>query len=40
MKDGKFDSQIVPIIVNETYLDKNSKQIKSRFLNEDQGPRA
>ena len=41
MKDGKFDSQIVPITVNETYLDKNSKkQIKSEIFEQDQGPRA
>ena len=34
IKDGKFDSQIVPITVNETYLDENlKKQTKSRFLN-------
>ena len=41
MKDGKFDSQIVPITVNETYLDENSKkQIKSEIFEQDQGPRA
>ena len=25
IKDGKFDSQIVPITVDETYLDENLK---------------
>ena len=41
MKDGKFDSQIVPITVNETYLDENSKkQTKSEIFEQDQGPRA
>ena len=40
IKDGKFDSQIVPINVNETYLDENSKkQTKSKIFNQDQGPR-
>ena len=41
IKDGKFDSQIVPITVNETYLDENSKkQTKSEIFEQDQGPRA
>ncbi len=41
IKNGKFDSQIVPITVDETYLDENSKkQIKSKMFNQDQGPRA
>ena len=41
MKDGKFDSQIVPITVNEIYLDENSKkQTKSEIFEQDQGPRA
>ena len=41
IKDGKFDSQIVPITVDETYLDKNSKkQTKSEIFKQDQGPRS
>ena len=41
IKNGKFDSQIVPITVDETYLDENSKkQTKSKMFNQDQGPRA
>ncbi len=41
INDGKFNSQIVPITVEETYLDENSKkQINSRVFNQDQGPRA
>ena len=41
INDGKFNSQIVPISVEETYLDENSKkQINSRVFNQDQGPRA
>jgi len=41
INDGKFNSQIVPITVEETYLDENSKkQINSRVFNKDQGPRA
>ena len=39
--DGKFDSQIVPITVDETYLDENlKKQTKSEIFKQDQGPRA
>ena len=41
IKNGKFNSQIVPITVDETYLDENSKkQTKSNMFNQDQGPRA
>ena len=41
IKDGKFDSQIVPITVDETFLDENlKKQTKSEIFKQDQGPRA
>lgn len=40
--DGKFDGQIVPITVKETYFDQNSgkKKTKEYVVNKDEGPRA
>lgn len=38
---GKFKDEIVPITVNETYLDKNQKrQIRNYIVDTDEGPRA
>ena len=39
--DGKFDKQIVPITVEQTYVDENGKKVtKSYVVNKDEGPRA
>lgn len=42
LADGKFESQIVPIEVHETYYDADSQQKKTRsfLVNHDEGPRA
>ena len=38
--EGRFDSQIVPITVNQTYVDANGKKAtKSYVVNKDEGPR-
>ncbi|MDP5104654.1 MAG: acetyl-CoA C-acyltransferase [Polaribacter sp.] len=38
--EGRFDSQIVPITVNQTYVDaKGKKATKSYVVNKDEGPR-
>ena len=41
-KDGKFDDEIVPITVKETYFDADSgkKKTKEYIVNKDEGPRA
>ncbi len=41
-KEGKFDSEIVPITVKETYFDPNSgkKKNKEYVISKDEGPRA
>ncbi len=41
-KNGLFDSQIVPVPVNETYFDPaaNKKKTKEYIVNKDEGPRA
>ncbi len=39
--EGKFDKQIVPITVEQTYVDENGKKAtKSYIVNKDEGPRA
>ena len=39
--EGKFDIQIVPITVNQTYVDENGKKAtKSYVVTKDEGPRA
>lgn len=39
--EGKFDKQIVPITVNQTYVDENGKKAtKSYVVTKDEGPRA
>ncbi|WP_432670470.1 acetyl-CoA C-acyltransferase [Flavobacterium sp. SM2513] len=39
--EGKFDKQIVPITVEQTYVDeKGKKATKSYIVNKDEGPRA
>lgn len=39
--EGKFDSQIVPITVEQTFLNENGKkETKSYVVNKDEGPRA
>jgi acetyl-CoA acyltransferase len=39
--DGKFDSQIVPITVEQTFINENGKkETKSYVVNKDEGPRA
>ena len=39
--DGKFDKQIVPITVEQTYVDENGKKAtRSYVVNKDEGPRA
>lgn len=41
IKDGKFASGIVPITINETYVDENNKRkTKSTVFDTDEGPRA
>jgi acetyl-CoA acyltransferase len=38
--DGKFDKQIVPITVEQTYINENGKkETKSYVVNKDEGPR-
>jgi len=40
-EEGKFDKQIVPITVEQTYIDENGKKAtKSYVVNKDEGPRA
>ncbi len=41
-KNGRFDSQIVPVPVSETYFDPaaNKKKTKEYTVNKDEGPRA
>ena len=39
--EGKFDKQIVPIIVEQTFINENGKkETKSYVVNKDEGPRA
>ncbi|MGV8993762.1 MAG: acetyl-CoA C-acyltransferase [Flavobacterium sp.] len=39
--EGKFDKQIVPITINQTYVDENGKKAnKSYTVTKDEGPRA
>ena len=39
--DGKFDKQIVPITINETYVNENGKKAeRSYVISKDEGPRA
>ncbi len=39
--EGKFDSQIVPITVEQTFINENGKkETKSYIVNKDEGPRA
>ena len=39
--EGKFDKQIVPITVEQTYVDENGKKAtRSYVVNKDEGPRA
>lgn len=39
--EGKFDKQIVPITVDQTYIDENGKKAtKSYIVTKDEGPRA
>ncbi|MFL1897308.1 acetyl-CoA C-acyltransferase [Aquimarina sp. 2-A2] len=39
--EGKFDDQIVPINVEHTYVDENSKKVTKNYtVNKDEGPRA
>lgn len=39
--EGKFDKQIVPITVDQTYIDENGKKAtKSYIVSKDEGPRA
>lgn len=39
--DGKFDKQIVPITVEQTFINENGKkETKSYVVNKDEGPRA
>lgn len=39
--EGKFDKQIVPITIEETYVDANGKKAtRSYVVNKDEGPRA
>ncbi|MCM5662846.1 acetyl-CoA C-acyltransferase [Galbibacter mesophilus] len=41
IKEGKFDKQIVPITIDETYVDSNGKKAtKSYTVDTDEGPRA
>jgi acetyl-CoA acyltransferase len=38
--DGKFDKQIVPIIIEQTFINENGKkETKSYTVNKDEGPR-
>jgi acetyl-CoA acyltransferase len=39
--EGKFDSQIVPITIEQTFINENGKkETKSYIVNKDEGPRA
>ena len=39
--EGKFDNQIVPITINQTFINENGKkETKSYVINKDEGPRA
>jgi len=39
--EGKFDSQIVPISIDQTYIDDNGKKaVKTYTVSKDEGPRA
>jgi acetyl-CoA acyltransferase len=38
--EGKFDKQIVPITVDQTFNEKGKKETKSYVVNKDEGPRA
>ena len=39
--DGKFDKQIVPITIEQTFINENGKkETKSYIVNKDEGPRA
>jgi acetyl-CoA acyltransferase len=38
--EGKFDKQIVPITVEQTFLNENGKKRKLMYVNKDEGPRA
>jgi acetyl-CoA acyltransferase len=39
--EGKFDKQIVPITIEQTFINENSKkETKSYIVNKDEGPRA
>lgn len=41
IQSGKFKNQIVPITVNETYVDASGKRVSKQFIVEtDEGPRA
>jgi acetyl-CoA acyltransferase len=41
IQEGKFDKQIVPINVDQTYLDENGKKVtKTYTVTKDEGPRA
>jgi acetyl-CoA acyltransferase len=37
---GKFDKQIVPITVDQTFVNEKGKETKSYVVNKDEGPRA
>ena len=39
-EEGKFDDEIVPIEVNETYVEDGKKKTRSYTVNKDEGPRA
>lgn len=40
-QSGRFDAQIVPITVNQTYIDENGKKAtRSYVVSQDEGPRA
>lgn len=39
-EEGKFDEEIVPIEVNETYVEDGKKKTRSYTVNKDEGPRA
>jgi acetyl-CoA acyltransferase len=38
--EGKFDKQIVPITVDQTFVNEKGKETKSYVVNKDEGPRA
>ncbi len=39
-KEGKFDDEIVPINVTETYVEDNKKKTRDYVVSKDEGPRA